>query len=463
MRYIKFITVFLSLAFVIACASLSGVEDQVEKVENQIKNVNPENNKKMVEKKVETISANGFDSIQQMVTGSNENKAPVMMESSVDPTAETTNSSSPSPASTSNATTPSDASITNSSSTTPPPVTLIYNQQYTDSLRQQLIENGQVTIKGYESILLQDVLPEEVVDTIYLANLFAQTQKKGIPISFQYNVQKNDLIMFEFENMKSKKIQKIELIEGGETRFVRSNLKKKEQIQGSFKIQADNTLTLNIVKQWFFKSVIKIKITKLPQKKQLTIEQVTDTITEVKTIVEKVADTLFSPTQDKLYNLKPVLEISSAHRISFPIEISDVQNLIGWGYWIGLNKKEYEKYQQLEENDPNGNPLITFAKAELEKKKPQTFLPKTNNTDVRMEFKTLVPDTLSLNSGSNFAFFKSDSLAASTKANFMLTNTSKLNDYDIYVKVVTVNLEFSKQEIEKEFYTPQTLLNLQYK
>jgi hypothetical protein len=28
---------------------------------------------------------------------------------------------------------------------------------------------------------------------------------------------------------------------------------------------------------------------------------------------------------------------------------------------------------------------------------------------------------------------------------------------------VTVNLEFSKQEIEKEFYTPQTLLNLQYK
>ena len=188
MRYIKFITVFLSLAFVIACASLSGVEDQVEKVENQIKNVNPENNKKMVEKKVETISANVFDSIQQMVTGSNENKAPVMMESSVDPTAETTNSSSPSPASTSNATTPSDASITNSSSTTPPPVTLIYNQQYTDSLRQQLIENGQVTIKGYESILLQDVLPEEVVDTIYLANLFAQTQKKGIPISFQYKL-----------------------------------------------------------------------------------------------------------------------------------------------------------------------------------------------------------------------------------------------------------------------------------
>ena len=70
--------------------------------------------------------------------------------------------------------------------------------------------------------------PKQNPDTLFLANLYFETGKKGIPITFQYQVKKDDQIFFEFENQKSRKIKKIEIIEGGESRFNHTNLKKKK-------------------------------------------------------------------------------------------------------------------------------------------------------------------------------------------------------------------------------------------
>ena len=83
--------------------------------------------------------------------------------------------------------------------------TTYYDEEHMDSVRQVLIDSGSVKVNMIEGILLKDYLPDEQnSDTIYLANLFSETDTKGNPISFQYEVKKNDLILFSFENIKSK-------------------------------------------------------------------------------------------------------------------------------------------------------------------------------------------------------------------------------------------------------------------
>ena len=74
-----------------------------------------------------------------------------------------------------------------------------------DSLKQKLLSDGSLMVDPAEAYLIDYLMPKQDPDTIFLANLFVETGKRGIPISFQYQVNKNDQIFFEFENQKQKK------------------------------------------------------------------------------------------------------------------------------------------------------------------------------------------------------------------------------------------------------------------
>ena len=68
---------------------------------------------------------------------------------------------------------------------------------------------------------------------------------------------------------------------------------------GSFKIQSDNTMTITLIKKGFFRSVVKMKIKKLPKAKAYTVKMVKDTLIETRTVVEEVTDTLFAKIDEK--------------------------------------------------------------------------------------------------------------------------------------------------------------------
>ena len=341
--------------------------------------------------------------------------------------------------------------------------TAYYDEEHMDSVRQVLIDSGSVQVNMIEGILLKDYLPDqEKSDTIYLANLFSETDTKGNPISFQYEVKKNDLILFSFENIKSKSIQSIELIEGNQTRYRYSNLGRNKIVEGSFKALSDNLLVLNIVKKGFFSSSVKIQIAKVPQRRKLSIVREIDTIKTKRMVFEQVVDTLFTIAEDKHYKLKPALDITGNNEIKVPISFPPTKNLIGWGYWIGLEKKDQDNFETLADLDPNKNPLITFAYTELNRKKIETFLPESENDEVDIDFYPITNDSMSINSKPYYAFFTTDSLSSLTKANLSFINNSKLNGHDIYLRVVKACLAFSNQEIEKELYKPQFLLNIKY-
>lgn len=329
-----------------------------------------------------------------------------------------------------------------------------------DSLREKLLSDGSIKINPTDAYLIDYLRPNENLDTLFLANLFFPTEKRGIPVAFQYQVKKDDQIFFEFENQKARKIKKIEIIEGGESRFYHTNLKKKKKIKGSLTIQSDNTLTINVVKSGFLKSVVKMKIRKLSKPQSYAVEMVNDTLVETRTVVEQVIDTLFAKVEEKNYSLSPRLDITHVSKMDFPIEINDVDNLIGWGYWLGLGQDDLEKYQTLAQSDPEMEPLISFIKSELRISEKHTYLPRSENPDVYLQINKLVSDSPSLNSAKNYGYFSCGKSSPSQKAKIYLANRSKLYRHDISLLVVAVNVQHSQKEIEKEFYTEIPRLKL---
>ena len=329
-----------------------------------------------------------------------------------------------------------------------------------DSLKEKLLNDGSVKIDPAEAYLIDYLRPKQNLDTLFLANLYFETGKKGIPVAFQYQVKKDDQIFFEFENKKSRKIKKIEIIEGGESRFNHTNLKKKKLVKGSLTIQNDNIMTINVVKNGFFKSVIKMKIRKLSKPQSYSVEMVKDTLIETRTVLEEVVDTLFVKVEDRKYSLSPRLDITNPNRMDFPIEVKKVENLIGWGYWLGLNQEDLENYKILAETNEESEPLISFIKSELNIIEENTYLPQSENPDLYFNLRKLVTDTPSLNTQTNYGFFISEPSPQTQKAKIYLANKSKLYKHSISLLVVAVNVEHSQKEVEKEFYTEIPRLKL---
>jgi len=419
----------LTLCFLTGCASLGGIKTAAEAKKYQAENFDSDQINTELLKGVAIIAANSMDTIQQ---ASKETKK-------IDPNFNSNQELSP---------------VNHSTGGNQISPTKL------DSLKQKLLSDGSLTVDPAEAYLIDYLRPEQDQDTIFLANLYVETGKRGIPIAFQYQVNKNDQIFFEFENQKSKKIQKIEIIEGDESRFNYANLKKKDKVAGSFNIQSDNTMTITVLKKGFFSSVVKMKIKKLSKAKGYTVKMVKDTLIETRTVVEEVTDTLFAKIDEKKYTLSPRLDITHISRIDFPIAINEVDNLIGWGYWLGLDQDDINNYNVLAESDQDAEPLIGFIKSELNLRENHVYLPRAQNPDVDLRIEKWVSDSPSLNSAKNFGYFSGDTNPQNHKATIYLANESKLYSYDISLLVVAVNVEHSQKEVEKEFYTEIPRLKL---
>ena len=154
------------------------------------------------------------------------------------------------------------------------------------------------------------------------------------------------------------------------------------------------------------------------------------------------------------------MDITQSSRIDFPIAINKVENLIGWGYWLGLDQDGINNYKVLAEIDQDAEPLIGFIKSELNLRDNHVYLPRALNPDLNLRVKKWVSDPPSLNSSKNYGFFSCDANSQSQKATIYVVNKSKLYSYDLSLMVVAVNIKHSQKEVEKEFYTEIPRLKL---
>lgn len=332
-----------------------------------------------------------------------------------------------------------------------------YYKNYLDSVRTKLLDSGKVKIKGYEDFLV-DILSDEIKnDTVYLSNLYTETNNKGAPLSFQYDALQNDIFFFEIECMRLNGFSKlifggvdIEFLEGDQTRFQHFNLSKQEKVSGSFKVIADNPVVFNIVKKGYSNASLKVTIKKVLGT-NLIVERTKDSIEEVRTVIREISDTLYHLIDEKQYTLAPQLDLTKGHEVEIPLIVNELDNVIGWGFWIGLNKSDSENYRKLSEILAE-EPLLLFAKTELTKTASAFSLPYSEVENLKVKFFNNSQDSLSLNSFDTYQFFKSDSLSNKSKGKLTIKNNSKLYDHLITLKSIAVNIKKSKIQEEQISY-----------
>ena len=331
-----------------------------------------------------------------------------------------------------------------------------YTQNYVDSLRAILVETGNLKINTFESFLVKHIRTKAVKDTIYLTNLYVNSPTKGEVKSYEFDVKKNDVIYYEITNTKRNTLKEVSIVEGGKTRFLKNNLKKKTSLKGVLKIEEDNVLTVNlsndrfIKNMGFLKSKLKITLKKTAPELRIKIENRADTIVVSKPFIEEVNDTIYKIIDSKSFTLGPRLDITGNYKQNFTINVGGFDTLIGWGYWIGLGKDSLEQYNTLSESE---SPLIVFSKNELRKLLVPIALPVNLNKDVNLIIKNQSLDVRSYNYAANFAFYQTDNLTEKNvkKAEIYLTNNSTLYEYDVSYNVVAVGVVKIKNEIMKDF------------
>ena len=176
-------------------------------------------------------------------------------------------------------------------------------------------------------------------------------------------------------------------------------------------------------------------------------------------VVKEVADTIYHLIDEKQYTLAPRLDLTNIHELKMPLIVEELDNVLGWAFWVGLTKSDRDKYVKLNELFKD-EPLMLFAKAELMKVTSFFQLPQTLDDNIVVDFQKKSNDVSSLNSTETYSFFKSDSLSPVYKGELRITNQSKIYDFMVTVKMVGVNIVKSRVEVEETTYRLSEYFNI---
>ena len=322
------------------------------------------------------------------------------------------------------------------------------DQYIIDSIANKLIENKEVILPIKFKDVVENIDQNSIVDTVFLTNIFTKSPTGGIPLNYQYDVKKNDIIIYEFNNKNINKIEEIKIVEGDATRLLLGNFKGNSKESGVFRVLADNKLMLNISNDKFlknlglFRSKIKVSMKKVSSSLRIKTEIINDTVFKKNKVIEEVTDTIYNIYNNNKYNLKSTLYLSNQNRVTLPIHIKNKNNLIGWGYWLGLKNSDTI--------DPKS--YIDFSKQEILKSSYNELDLESINDDISLTISNQSLDLRSLNYGKNFAFYINDNdiLSNNNKGVIYVKNNSNLYDYSIQFILISINLRKSKIEIEKE-------------
>ena len=322
------------------------------------------------------------------------------------------------------------------------------DQYIIDSIANKLIENKEVILPIKFKDVVENIDQNSIVDTVFLTNIFTKSPTGGVPLNYQYDVKKNDIIIYEFNNKNINKIEEIKIVEGDATRLLLGNFKGNSKESGVFRVLADNKLMLNISNDKFlknlglFRSKIKVSMKKVSSSLRIKTEIINDTVFKKNKVIEEVTDTIYNIYNNNKYNLKSTLYLSNQNRVTLPIHIKNKNNLIGWGYWLGLKNSDTI--------DPKS--YIDFSKQEILKSSYNELDLESINNDISLTISNQSLDLRSLNYGKNFAFYINDNdiLSNNNKGVIYVKNNSNLYDYSIQFILISINLRKSKIEIEKE-------------
>ena len=339
----------------------------------------------------------------------------------------------------------------------------VSDTQILDSLFEVLKNEKKILLELTDKQLYIDLLSKYNSDTIYLANIYMKTPTDGVPYSYAYEVKKNDLIFFSVENLGNQKVEEVSLVEGSTYRYVKQDFPRKSKEKGVIKILNDNSLTLNIDNDNFFKnkgffnSKLKIQLKKISPLK-IDYEMVTDSILETASVIETVYDTIYKANFKDSLKLPPSLDITRRNEIIIPVDIEQSENqLVGWGYWIGLNK-----YNSILWNSDEDNDLVKIARQELFGIDEEFLLQDSENDNILLRINDLSLDTRTLNYSHNYAFYKADTQIdkSARRAELIMKNMSNIYEYKIQAGMISVFLKKRQVEVDKDIFVTKEFIKL---
>jgi hypothetical protein len=332
-----------------------------------------------------------------------------------------------------------------------------------DSLYTVLMDEKELVMDIAYKPFYDLLLTKNLTDTTYLTNIYAKTPTDGSPLSYEFDVMKNDIITYSIENIKGFKVDEISIMEGGSYRMVNQKLKKKQTDAGTIRIMDDNTLTLNIINDGFFKnkgffgSNVKIQLKKVSPF-NIKYEEVLDSVSITKKSIEIIVDTIYNSSYETKFELNSILDITGKDSMVVPINVSqEDMNLMGWGYWVGLNNFNSLDWASNEDND-----MINYAKQELFNEDSKLSLQASENDNIKLRINNISLDSRTLNYSTNYAFYKTDNTIEKPdrRAEIILENLSTINSFKIQLGLVAVFFKERQVELEKEVYETKKLIKL---
>ena len=338
----------------------------------------------------------------------------------------------------------------------------LYNDKL-DSIYEVLKNEKSILLDLADKQLYLDLLSRYNADTTYLTNIYMKTPKAGLPVTYIYDVKKNDLVFYTIENLGKNNIEEVSILEGATYRYVKQNLLKKKKETGTIKIIDDNSLSLNISNDNFLKnkglmsSKVKIQLKKISPLK-INYEVVTDSILEVNSLVDTVYDTIYKSKFDTSVKLFPTLNITEQSKLVVPVDVDLTENeLVGWGYWVGLNRFNSIIWETDQEND-----MINFARQEFFGFDNDVLLQTSENENIKLKINDLSLDTRSLNYNVNYAFYKADSKIQKSerRAEIVIRNLSYIYEYKLQLALVSVFLKERQVLVDKEIFIKKKFIKL---
>ena len=338
----------------------------------------------------------------------------------------------------------------------------LYNDKL-DSIYEVLKNEKSILLDLADKQLYLDLLSRYNADTTYLTNIYMKTPKSGLPVTYVYDVKKNDLVFYTIENLGRNNIEEVSILEGATYRYVKQNLLKKKKETGTIKIIDDNSLSLNISNDNFLKnkglmsSKVKIQLKKISPLK-IDYEEVIDSILEVNSLVDTVYDTIYKSKFDASVKLFPTLNITEQSKLVVPVDVDLTENeLVGWGYWVGLNRFNSIIWESDQEND-----MIDFARQEFFRFDNDVLLQTSENENIKLKINDLSLDTRSLNYNVNYAFYKADRKIQKSerRAEIVISNLSYIYEYKLQLALVSVFLKERQVLVDKEIFIKKKFIKL---
>jgi hypothetical protein len=344
-----------------------------------------------------------------------------------------------------------------------------YQQSTIDSLEQILWVSGQLRLDTAWRPWLQRFRPP-LTEKIPLVQQEIPLNNKA-PLRFQANPETLDTLLFSIQNRGRLPIRQVRILAGDVEVFKHTRITRNKPLEGFLVANAGGSYTLEINHHAPLPTTVSVSLKLAKRQKMIIREEKQDTAWTEQQQTLIIRDTIATIFHDQPYQLHPRRDITQLPYLKILWQLPDMDNVIGWAYWVGVGKSTLQAYDNLRNTLAGTEPLLAFAKAgnPLPPHSQQAAeIAFCNHTQFLKAIRNLPFSASALAKTSkgkpHYGYVNGGNILNSAEPVFlMIKNTSDLYDYPVLVKGIVLSTETKETTttIQQPVFLPYIQLSLQ--